>query len=298
MSDFSRAIVSLEPQYRLGGRYVIDQWIDDGPLFSQYDAFDESSEHLRRTLRVVPLPRDEPSRASTLSEFLDAGRKCVSFDHPHILPVSDAFVEGDLLVTVTRHAPFGSLEQLLGGSGESIDEARVTRWGAQISRALAYLHKQKEPVDYLRADFAHMRVLAPASILLDDAAGERVLLDCGFLPCVASAPGEMAFGATGYVPRECFGKARAHGPRSDLYSLGATLFQLLTSEDPQDNPLLIFDFARNPKPSQINASITPAMEALLMRLVASDPQNRPESANAVAEELEEHGRRLAAGGHG
>ena len=45
-------------------------------------------------------------------------------------------------------------------------------------------------------------------------------------------------------------------PRSDVYSLGATIFHLLTGSDPQDNPLLIFDFAKNPRPRQITPAIS------------------------------------------
>ena len=49
-----------------------------------------------------------------------------------------------------------------------------------------------------------------------------------------------AVGTMGYAPPELFG-GRVE-PRSDVYSLGATMFHLLTGSDPQDNPLLIFDF--------------------------------------------------------
>ena len=69
----------------------------------------------------------------------------------------------------------------------------------------------------------------------------------------------------GYAPPELFsGQA---DPRVDIYSLGATMFHLLTGSDPQDNPLLIFDFTKNPRPRQINPALSSEMERLLIRTV-------------------------------
>src|SRR6266496_1359457 len=79
-------------------------------------------------------------------------------------------------------------------------------------------------------------------------------------------------GTMGYAPPELF--AGRVEPRSDIYSLGATMFQLLTLVDPQDDPLLVFDFTKNPKPRQITPSISTEMEQILMRSVEHLPQNR------------------------
>ena len=75
---------------------------------------------------------------------------------------------------------------------------------------------------------------------------------------------------------------------SDIYSLGATIFYLLTGQDPQDNPLLIFDFTKNPKPRQINPSITPYMEEMICKAVETKPENRFESALVFGRELQTH----------
>jgi serine/threonine-protein kinase len=79
-------------------------------------------------------------------------------------------------------------------------------------------------------------------------------------------------GTMGYAPPELF--AGRVEPRSDVYSLGATMFQLLTGVDPQDDPLLLFDFVKSPKPRQITPSISTEMEKILMRSVEHLPQNR------------------------
>ena len=81
-------------------------------------------------------------------------------------------------------------------------------------------------------------------------------------------------------------------PRSDIYSLGATMFHMMTGSDPQDNPLLIFDFTKNPRPSQINPAISAEMDAIITKLVAHRPEDRPGSALEVMRMLEDHERRL------
>jgi serine/threonine-protein kinase len=96
----------------------------------------------------------------------------------------------------------------------------------------------------------------------------------------------------GYAPPELFaGKVES---RSDIYSLGATMFHMLTASDPQDNPLLIFDFSKNPRPCQINPSITPEMERILMKAVAHKPEDRHRSALEFMRVLEAHSGHLSA----
>jgi serine/threonine-protein kinase len=98
----------------------------------------------------------------------------------------------------------------------------------------------------------------------------------------------------GYAPPELFqGKVE---PRSDLYSLGAALFHMLTGSDPQDNPLLIFDFSKNPAPRQINPAITPEMEQILIKMVGHKPEERHASALELMRVLEQHCARLEARG--
>ena len=96
----------------------------------------------------------------------------------------------------------------------------------------------------------------------------------------------------GFAAPEVF--AGKVGPPMDVYSLGSTMFYLLTGSDPRENPLLVFDFSRNPRPRQINPAITPEMDELLVRMVTYKPEGRPTSTE-VERALQEHERRLARG---
>jgi serine/threonine-protein kinase len=99
-------------------------------------------------------------------------------------------------------------------------------------------------------------------------------------------------GSPNYMPPEQARDARDTDQRSDVYSLGATMFHLMTGSDPQDNPLLIFDFTKNPRPSQINPAISAEMDAIIAKTVAHKPEDRYESALELMRALEEHERRL------
>src|SRR5438132_6693568 len=116
-----------------------------------------------------------------------------------------------------------------------------------------------------------------------------MLIDFGIARWVnKKEKGVTAVGTMGYAPPELFGgQADA---RVDIYSLGATMFHLLTGSDPQDNPLLIFDFTKNPRPRQINPALSSEMEQLLIRAAEYKPAHRFQSGaevrTALALELE------------
>jgi serine/threonine-protein kinase len=130
--------------------------------------------------------------------------------------------------------------------------------------------------------------------MIDGNTGRVMLIDFGIARWVApQEKGVTAVGTMGYAPPELFsGKVE---PRSDVYSLGATMFHLLTGSDPQDNPLLIFDFTKNPRPRQINPSISSEMERLLMRAVEYKPENRFRSAGEMRDALAAHLEKLRRG---
>src|SRR5256714_14635266 len=174
---------------------------------------------------------------------------------------------GDLLARL-RNAQTGRL-----------DEKTVADWGVQVADVLDYLHRRNPPIIY--------RDLKPANLMIDGNSGRVMLIDFGIARWVApQEKGVTAVGTMGYAPPELFsGKAE---PRTGIYSLGATMFHLMTGADPQDNPLLIFDFTKNPRPRQINPGISTEMERILMRAVEYKPEDRFRSAAEMRETLAAH----------
>jgi serine/threonine-protein kinase len=150
---------------------------------------------------------------------------------------------------------------------------------------LDYLHNRQPAIIY--------RDLKPANIMVDGNSSRVMLIDFGIARWVnKEEKGVTAVGTMGYAPPELFsGNVE---PRSDIYSLGSTLFHLLTGADPQSNPLLIFDFQKHPRPRQINPQISDQMEKILMRAVEYNADKRFASAAELREALVQHFENLKA----
>jgi len=151
---------------------------------------------------------------------------------------------------------------------------------------LEYLHNHEPPIIY--------RDLKPSNVMIDGVTGRVMLVDFGIARWVnKDEQGVTAIGTMGYAPPELFsGNVE---PRSDIYSLGSTMFHLLTGADPQSNPLLIFNFEKNPRPRQINPQLTDQIEAILARAVEYDAHMRFASAAEFRMALAKHASDLKSG---
>ncbi|MGI8409318.1 MAG: protein kinase domain-containing protein, partial [Pyrinomonadaceae bacterium] len=132
------------------------------------------------------------------------------------------------------------------------------------------------------------RDLKPSNIMIDGNSGRVMLIDFGIARSInqKEEKGVTAVGTMGYAPPELFsGNVE---PRSDIYSLGSTMFHLLTGADPQSNPLLIFDFQKNPRPRQINPQLSDQIERILMQSVEYNADARFRSAAEMRGVLEDH----------
>jgi len=264
----------------LRDRYEIIRRVGGGGMGNVYQARDL---HLQGAVRAVKemieMFSDPTLREKAIRDFQREARLLASLRHPSIPVIYDHFVEGGRYYLVMEFIAGGDLatrQQLVGGR---FDELTVTMWAIQICDVLDYLHTRQPPIIY--------RDLKPANVMVDPEANRVVLIDFGIARVVAPREkGVTAIGTMGYAPPELFaGQAE---PRSDIYSLGATMFHLLTGVDPRDQPLLIFDFTRNPTPRQLNPELTPEMERILMRAVAHAPEDRFASAREMKGVLEAH----------
>jgi tRNA A-37 threonylcarbamoyl transferase component Bud32 len=280
----------LEAGTLLNGRYEIVRRIGGGGMGAVYLAKDRHLGDAARAVKeMVESHIDDSQHEKAIGDFKRESLLLTSLEHPSIPTIYDYFYDdaAGRFYLVMKYISGGDFaSRLRNAPGGRIDERTVTDWGMQVADVLDYLHNQRKPIIY--------RDLKPANLMIDGNSGRVMLIDFGIARWVApQEKGVTAVGTMGYAPPELFsGKVE---PRSDIYSLGATMFHLLTGSDPQDNPLLIFDFTKNPSPRQINPSISTEMERILMRAVEYKPEGRFRSAAEMRDALAAHLEKLRAG---
>jgi tRNA A-37 threonylcarbamoyl transferase component Bud32 len=285
-----RATSQLEPGMVLYGRYEIVKRIGGGGMGAVYYAKDRNlGDQPRAVKEMVQSHLDESQQEKAVADFKRESMLLASLEHPSIPTIYDYFYDeqASRFYLVMKYISGGDcLARLRNAPGNRIEELTVADWGAQVADVLEYLHQQRPPIIY--------RDLKPANLMIDGNNGRVMLIDFGIARWVnKEEKGVTAVGTMGYAPPELFsGKAE---PRTDIYGLGATMFHLLTGADPQDNPLLIFDFTKNRTPRQINPAISNEMEWILMRAVEYEPERRFRSAAEMRDTLVQHVERLRAG---
>ena len=274
----------------LTGRYEIVRRIGGGGMGAVYLAKDRNlGEAPRAVKEMIESHIDEAQHEKAVADFKRESLLLTALEHPSIPTVYDYFYEeiSERFYLVMKFIPGNDLSsQLRNSPGGRIDELTVTEWGIQVADVLHYLHTRPESIIY--------RDLKPANLMIDSNNNRVMLIDFGIARWVnKKEKGVTAVGTMGYAPPELFsGQA---DPRVDIYSLGATMFHLLTGSDPQDNPLLIFDFTKNPKPRQICPALSSEIEKILIRTVEYKPEHRYQSGAELRDVLSAHRDKLKSG---
>ncbi|HEU5381523.1 MAG TPA: WD40 repeat domain-containing serine/threonine protein kinase [Ktedonobacteraceae bacterium] len=172
--------------------------------------------------------------------------------------------------TLDEYLQQQQLKALPARAGLSLEETLSI--ALRLCDALSYLHGQQPPVIF--------RDLKPGNIMRTRN-GQLYLIDFGiarrFKP--GQAKDTMPFGSPGFAAPEQYGRAQTT-PQADLYSLGALLYCLLSGDDPSEHP---FQF---PSLRPCNTASLRGVNALIQRLVALDPAQRPADIQEVQRELE------------
>ena len=280
----SSKLKPLEEGVVLNNRYEIVRKIGGGGMGAVYLASDNNLGGVLRAVKeMVQAHIEEEQQAKAIEDFRRESMILSQLDHPSIPTIYDYFFDSEecRFYLVMKYISGGDLAARLRAAPEGkIDEKSVTEWGIQIADTLDYLHNQPTTIVY--------RDLKPSNIMIDGNTGRVMLIDFGIARSInqKEEKGVTAVGTMGYAPPELFsGNVE---PRSDIYSLGSTMFHLMTGADPQSNPLLIFDFQKNPRPRQINPQLSDQIERFIMRSVEYNASARFESAAEVRAVLTDH----------
>jgi serine/threonine protein kinase len=275
----------LEPGMHIQERYEVVRLIGKGGMGAVYEARDHrlnSTVALKQTL----LEEEKLKRA-----FEREAKILANLRHPSLIRVSDYFTEPAGQFLVMDYIAGQDLGQLLEERGQPFPLEQVITWAEQLLDALEYLHSQSPPILH--------RDIKPRNIKIGDQ--ERVmLLDFGLAKgTVSSEYGEQAStisisSVIGYTPRYApIEQIQGTGTDaySDIYSLSATLYQLLTNTPPSDaleRASVIFN--RQPDPLQpvhhINPAIPPMVGKWLAQGMTLGAQDRFASAAAMRKALQ------------
>lgn len=286
----SAKLKPLEEGTVLNGRYEIIRKIGGGGMGAVYLASDNNLGGVLRAVKeMVQSYIEETQQDKAINDFKRESMILSTLDHPAIPTIYDYFYDEkeSRFYLVMKYISGGDLSGKLRSTPEGkIDEKTITEWAIQVADVLNYLHTLPNTIVY--------RDLKPSNVMIDGNSGRIMLIDFGIARAVnKEEKGVTAVGTMGYAPPELFsGNVE---PRSDIYSLGSTMFHLLTGADPQSNPLLIFDFQKNPRPRQINPQLSDQMERILMRSVEYNSSARFTNAAEFKQVLEEHLNNLIAG---
>ncbi|HSR16325.1 MAG TPA: serine/threonine-protein kinase, partial [Gemmatimonadales bacterium] len=263
----------------LTGRYRIERELGQGGMATVYLA--EDLKHKRKVaLKVL-----KPDLAAVLGaeRFVQEITTTASLQHPHILPLFDSGTADGFLFYVMPYVEGETLRSKLDREAQlGIDEAvRIT---TEVADALDYAH---------RHGVIH-RDIKPENILLHD--GRPMVADFGIALAVSAAAGGrmtetgLSLGTPHYMSPEQATAERELTPRSDIYSLGSVLYEMLTGNPPHTGAtaqqIIMKIVTEEAAPvTQIRKSVPPNVAAAVAQAVERLPADRFESARAFAEAL-------------
>jgi eukaryotic-like serine/threonine-protein kinase len=266
----------LTPDTVLQGRYRIVRQLGQGGMGAVYEAIDQrldTTVALKETLFA-----DERLR----KQFEREARLLARLHHPALPRVSDHFSEGDGQFLVMQFIPGDDLSEMMTRKHGPFPPDQVLTWADQLLDALDYLHTQDPQIVH--------RDIKPQNLKLT-ARGQIILLDFGLAKGQAGEISRVTtaasiFGYTpNYAPLEQI-QGLGTDSRSDLYSLGATLYHLMTGVKPPDalsraaalvngqpDPLVLA--------SQANSAVAPEVDHVLGKAMAQNREQRYLSASEM-----------------
>ncbi|MFD5405280.1 Stk1 family PASTA domain-containing Ser/Thr kinase [Streptomyces griseorubiginosus] len=274
----------MEEPRRLGGRYELGQVLGRGGMAEVYLAMDT---RLGRTVAVKTLRADLARDPSFQARFRREAQSAASLNHPAIVAVYDTgedYIDGVSIPYIVMEYVDGSTLRELLHSGRKLLPERSLEMTIGILQALEYSH---------RSGIVH-RDIKPANVMLTRN-GQVKVMDFGIARAMGDSGMTMTqtsavIGTAQYLSPEQ-AKGEQVDARSDLYSTGCLLYELLTVRPPfvGDSPVAVaYQHVREEAqpPSVFDPEITPEMDAIVLRALVKDPNYRYQSADEMRMDIE------------
>ncbi|MFJ5972905.1 Stk1 family PASTA domain-containing Ser/Thr kinase [Streptomyces sp. NPDC093060] len=277
------------------GRYVLQAPLGEGGMASVYRAHDSV---LGRTVAVKTLHADLARDPSFRERFRREAQAVAALNHTNVVAVHDSGEDtgpdGVVLYIVMEYVQGRSVRELI--RERAADPASGT---VRLDRALAVTSAVLDALECSHRQGLIHRDIKPANVMTTDDGAVKVM-DFGIARALQSDATAMTrtgtvLGTPHYLsPEQAQGKPA--DARSDLYSVGCMLFELVTGTTPFDGEStmsVLYQHVQQPPPvpSLLNPSLPPSVDAVVARALSKDPAGRYPSARAMADDI----RRVAAG---
>ena len=265
----------------LGGRYRVHSTLGTGGMAVVYKAEDAV---LGRCVALKTLHRRYAEEISFRLRFEQEARVMASLDHENVVKVYDICQEDEVPFIVAEYIEGWDVGDVLKSAPKGcLSEQYTTKIAEQLLRALAYAHLH---------GIIH-RDVKPSNILITDEDVVKVA-DFGIARVVEDGevgePGEIVGSARYMSPEQLKGEETT--PQSDLYSVGILLYHCLTGKPPFSGEAASVarqHIHKSPvPPRKLNAEISPRLEAVILKALAKDPEDRYSSASAMLEDLQKY----------
>ncbi len=259
-------------------RYTLVSIIGIGECSAVFGAFDRET---GQTVALKMLAPDRLSDEMAVKRFLGEVEVLSLFDHPNIVKILDVSLEGENKFFVMEYIEGITLKKHILSKG-ALSEDEILFLSRPILSALSEVHTK----GIVHCDIKPQNVVLVGS-------GEIKLMDFGISKSMASQTeevSEVTVGTVQYVsPEQAEGKPLS--PASDLYSFGVTLYEMATGVlpfvDDDQSRIAAMQVSSSPiPPALVCDTVSPELDALILRTIEKDPDARPESAAALLLELE------------
>ena len=250
----------LEPGTVLQGRYAIERLLGGGGMGMVYLAHDQRLANRPCAIKeMVDHFIDQAQRIEANEYFAREADTLAQLKHQAIPAITDRFELANRHYLVMEYVEGRNLEEELAARGEPLPEGLVIDIARQLCDVLAYLHGLAPPIIY--------RDMKPSNVMIHPK-GRVVLVDFGIARLFKAARKGTMIGTLGFAPPEQY--QGLVDPRSDIYSLGATLHYVLTGRDPEKFPPFSFPPVHELRPA-VSSNLAGAIDAALAYEVNGRP---------------------------
>ena len=260
----------------LGGRYLLKDKVGNGGMASVYRAQDQV---LDRTVAVKIMLPQYAGDATFAARFKQEAQAAAGLSSPYIVGVYDWGKDGDTYYIVMEYLRGTDLKSGVRSHG-ALDPKKVAQIGSQICGALSVAHKH---------EIIHRDIKPQNIMVLPD--GNIKVMDFGIARAKNShlTQDNNVLGTAHYVSPEQT-RGQDLGPTSDIYSLGVVMYECATGRVPFDGDDAISVALKQVNelpvpPSQVNPSVDPALERIILKCMEKDPANRFQTADELRQVL-------------